>query len=422
MSAQAQLAKKKQAAAVVPAPSSTLLTNVSANVSRDPPRLSLPASYQAQVQDRGIFGMDYDEDAALLIMRTEATIARRKAETPKQYMDKLRGELSRIERGIDSSEESESEAEFVCTPMKFNAPVELDAPVDFFPLTQVGACETMFMHSKKSQPHLIAMCQGLVTRSQDPYTTTYLFDLEVDELLKNCPQKAQLLPQVKHLKEEATRRSSVMKIKPLKKSATKAELIEWLKNHPVNDSMDEAFLYFEGNKTYGMLMQQADDAVLAEAERRSTSNWNSPFPWMRLYHCSLDDDVLELLKTSSDCMTRPELDARNSQERPPLYWQTIADKYNSDEIYDSYALPEIHSRFAESIELKFSDMPGGAMTADDVKWRLGEARAKMIAVSSTSKDSCMLLSCAVFLVPCLLLTPLPLYFFLACVDHQGLRD
>jgi hypothetical protein len=37
--------------------------------------------------------------------------------------------------------------------------------------------------------------------------------------------------------------------------------------------------------------------------------------------------------------------------------------------------------FVERIDLKFEDMPGGAMSADDVKWRLGEARAKMISVS-----------------------------------------
>jgi hypothetical protein len=343
---------------------------VAVQVSRDLPRL--------QLKNRGpndpSYGLDYDEESALLMMRAEATIARNKLETPEEGIRKFRQEILRIDQGIDSSDESEPEAEFVCTP--FASPQQFTMP-----LTQVGECETFYLSTEKSQPHLIAMCQGLIARCDDPYMTTYLFDLERDELLKNCPQKAQLLPQVKILKEEAGRRSSVFKIKPLKKSATKTELIEWLKQNPITDSMDEAFLYFEGNKTYRMLMKQAEEAATAESERLSTANWNSPYPWMRLYHCSLDDDVLELLKTSSECLTRPELDARNSAERPKLYWQRIADKYNSDKVYVSHSLPELHSMFAERIDLKFEDMPGGSMSADDVKWRLGEARAKMISVS-----------------------------------------
>jgi hypothetical protein len=75
------------------------------------------------------------------------------------------------------------------------------------------------------------------------------------------------------------------------------------------------------------------------------------------------------------------LDARNSDARPPTYYEKVAELYNSDIMYVSCALPELHSTFADSMVLSFDEMPGGAITADEAKTRLGEARAKMISVS-----------------------------------------
>jgi hypothetical protein len=226
------------------------------------------------------------------------------------------------------------------------------------------------------------MCQGLVCRPADPYPGTYVFDLENDDLLKTFPQRALFLPVVKLLKEEVVRRANQLRIRPFRKTATKAEIIEWLKSHAVTDPLDEAFLRFEAGKTYRALMTQADETAAAERGGLTTKNWSGIKPWMRLYHAATSDEARELLAKNDQVMTREELDARNSDARPPTYFEKVAELYNSDTLYISSALPELHSTFADSIILAFDEMPGGAITADDAKTRLGEARAKMISVSS----------------------------------------
>jgi hypothetical protein len=344
---------------------------------REDPRLTERALQQLQVnhnnnRNRG-YGMEYpnlDDDAAV-IASAEACLARN-SETPQVEIARFRKELLTL----GDEDTSESETEFVCTPM---AP-ELH--------TQRGACETLFMWMQRSQPYLIAMSQGLIARPDDAYPTTFVFDMDRDDLLKTCAQKALILPKLKILKEEVVRREEVMrkatgrKIKPMKKSASRVELLEWLKVNPVTDSLDEAFLYFEANKTYRMLMAQAETAAAAERDRLNNSNWHGPKPHLRLYHCTVDDEVIVLLRNKENVLTREELDARNSAERPQTYYQKVADLYNSNKVYITDCLPDLHSMFADPIELRFDDMPGGALTADDVKARLGDARAKMIMVSS----------------------------------------
>jgi hypothetical protein len=311
------------------------------------------------------YGLDYsppspdDEYAAV-----EACIARNRAETPAQESIRFRAELLRM--GTESSEEEE----FLCTPAA--------APVEY--LTQRGVCETFYLNNNSSQSLLIAMTQGLVSRPADPYQSTYVFDMENDDLLKSFPQKALFFPVVKVLREEVVRRAAQLKIKPFKKSATKPEIIEWLKSHAVTDSMDEAFLRFEVGKTYQAIMTQSEESAAAALESLTNKNWTVN-NWLRLYHAGLCDEAKAKLRQADNVMTREELDARNSDARPSTYYEKVAELYNSDTIYVTESLPELHSSFAESIVLAFEDVPGGTITADEAKARLGDARAKMITVS-----------------------------------------
>jgi len=76
---------------------------------------------------------------------------------------------------------------------------------------------------------------------------------------------------------------------------------------------------------------------------------------------------------------RQELDAGNSVERPDTFEQVVASVFNNKEIVlTTEALPGLHELLAEPMALTFSDMPGGAIDAEDVKSRLGDARAKII--------------------------------------------
>jgi hypothetical protein len=145
------------------------------------------------------FGLDYDPPASAadlvgLEERVEATLAAR-SETTGDYMRRLRAEMKAIETADSSSDEEE----FVCSPVS----VAVAAAEEYH--TQRGVAETFFLSNNSSQPHLIAMCQGLVTRTVDPYPGTYLFDMENDDLLKAFPQKALFFPVVRLLKEEVVR-------------------------------------------------------------------------------------------------------------------------------------------------------------------------------------------------------------------------
>jgi hypothetical protein len=61
--------------------------------------------------------------------------------------------------------------------------------------------------------------------------------------------------------------------------------------------------------------------------------------------------------------------------------QEVAELYNDDEfVPTTESLPELHSMFAEPMTLKLSTMRGGKVTADIVKAKLADARAKLLQV------------------------------------------
>jgi hypothetical protein len=222
-----------------------------------------------------------------------------------------------------------------------------------------------------------------MSRPNKAYPGSYVFDMDRDEVLKAFPQKALFFPTVKVLKEEAQQRTTLFKLKkPLKKSANRTDLVDWLKcGHEITDPLDEAFVCFEANKMYKMIMKQAEEATAVSRERLASRNWNSQEPWMRFYHCVTDDEVKVLLRTNEGTMTHEELDARNSSERPPTCcWEKITELYNSDKCYISYALPSLYISFGEPKVLLFNDMPGGPIIAEDAKTRLSDARAKVISI------------------------------------------
>ena len=342
-----------------------------------------------KVSDNQGYGLDYSpgmppaaDSEEELMARTERTIARNRAEgTPEESKARFRAELDAI--GSTTSEE-----EFT-TDDDDEASLELLGVLEAAAGGPRGACEASFLLKNQSQPDLIAMTQGLVADVSDAMfpMNYYVFDLEEDELLKTFPQRALVLPKVSHLKDEVGRRAGILGIKPLRKSAKKADLINWLKLHPVTDKIDVEWLHYEANKTYSLIKQQGLEVEAAERDGLVNRNWTSPEPFLRLYHCACDDSVIVLAKEKDNCMDRQVLDARNSSERPTEYYEEVANLFNSKRVYVSYSLPDVHESFATCKLLKFEDMPGGAITAADVKARLGDARARMIAIISDWEKS-----------------------------------
>ena len=61
-------------------------------------------------------------------------------------------------------------------------------------------------------------------------------------------------------------------------------------------------------------------------------------------------------------------------------WKMVADLFNDPKnVYWTEALPELHSAFAEPIELRFEDMPG-PITAEQAKNRFSDGRGCLIQV------------------------------------------
>jgi hypothetical protein len=75
------------------------------------------------------------------------------------------------------------------------------------------------------------------------------------------------------------------------------------------------------------------------------------------------------------------LDARKHKERPTTFYEIVAEDFNDEDVvFYTECLPELHHVFAHEIELKFSKMPGGSITAEDVKIRFSSCRANLIHV------------------------------------------
>ena len=67
-------------------------------------------------------------------------------------------------------------------------------------------------------------------------------------------------------------------------------------------------------------------------------------------------------------------------------WEVVAQNFNDLKfVVYSESLPDLHSAFADVMELKFEDMPGGAITPEEAKKKFGDCRAKLIQVCTNFK-------------------------------------
>jgi hypothetical protein len=110
--------------------------------------------------------------------------------------------------------------------------------------------------------------------------------------------------------------------------------------------------------------------------------WTDNKVMCRLYCCMYDERVRPYFVSKDDVMTRPELDARNNEDRPLTVWEKIAHLFNDREItFELPCNPNLHHAFAEPMILNFDSMPG-EITPDDCKKRLADSRAKLMRVIS----------------------------------------
>lgn len=196
------------------------------------------------------------------------------------------------------------------------------------------------------------------------------------------------------MKWEMKRRAEKAGLKKFRKnSVLKPEAMQWLKENPVKDPADVAFLISTEGELYKTLLEVAKEAEEASKEKRANASWTGNLPWLRLYCSMVHDDCRQIMPGKDLTLKRDELDAGlRSDLRPMTYEAAVAKIYNDpDIVFYTEINPELHVTFEEAIELHFDSMPGGEIDAEDVKKKIGEARAKLMQVCIRS----MLFACAV---------------------------
>jgi len=122
---------------------------------------------------------------------------------------------------------------------------------------------------------------------------------------------------------------------------------------------------------------------LQHSECKEAQAWRTMEPCLRMHLCMVHESAIPELLKKDGVMDRPTLDARNNENRPLNWHETVAKLWNDPTlVLTTEALPDLHDSFACEIELKHEDMPGGNITADDVKSRFADCRAMLIKAST----------------------------------------
>lgn len=237
---------------------------------------------------------------------------------------------------------------------------------------QASECKLLYEEKGNCRKLLMCMALGLQANGRDigdPSKEPY-----ASATLKQSFVASSLM-----LKQECKRRA-VQQEKPDVKNKywNKIKCVEWLVANPVTNLADIAWLIATEKELYDVLTAEA---IEREAIKKDNANWTTNEPFLRLYLCMCDDKAREALLRKDDILDREALDARNNQYRPPTFYEVVAELYNDrDTPYVTESLPDLHQNFADVLILDLEDMPGGEITADEVKRRFADCRAKLIKV------------------------------------------
>ena len=140
--------------------------------------------------------------------------------------------------------------------------------------------------------------------------------------------KIHFVPAVPLLIKEVQRRCASQKITPVKcKNYPKTKLLEWLRQYPVNDPVDVAFLLKEESKLRKVFteakQEKEKNLLMTKESNKKTKPWNQNDPFICLYHCLIDDKVKEAFLKKDDAVNRQQLDAMRTSKRP-LNWEELA--------------------------------------------------------------------------------------------------
>jgi hypothetical protein len=231
--------------------------------------------------------------------------------------------------------------------------------------------KTCYTEKRMSKSVLMGMCYGLSNDGRK------LGDLSL-EPYASSNKKKMFTPSVKQLCLEIVRQAAARLIKaPRSSHYTKERCYKWLMLYPLAHPNDVAFLVREELR----FKAEVEEAT-NEVRVKKSANWVDNDPFLRLYHCLINDKVKAAFLTRDNVLNREELDARNSDQRPKTYEQEAAELFNNTAFAPtSLHLPSLHSDFDQAKLLRLEDMPG-AITPEEVKSRMADSRAKLMVVIS----------------------------------------
>jgi hypothetical protein len=180
-----------------------------------------------------------------------------------------------------------------------------------------SVCKKVYVDSGNDKTILYVLSIGL-EHDNEP-----LFPLEQEPwstLSKNTLRPPKNSDLVKEVRRRAI--ASNMRSAPRPSNWTRNQMIEWLEEHPVSDSMDVQFLTFEVLRLQeiSIRMQQEQQQFLTTMDGISGAvlkggNWRGCVPYLRVIMTLTRDDVKSLFLSRGNCLSRTQLDARNSNTR-----------------------------------------------------------------------------------------------------------
>ena len=190
-------------------------------------------------------------------------------------------------------------------------------PPEFVSTHTSSLCKKAYVDSGNNKTTLFVFSIGL-EHDNEP-----LFSLE-QEPWSSFSKNALRPPKNSDLAKEVGRRATASNLRPAPRPShwPRHQMIQWLEEHPVSDSTDVQFLTFEVLRLREICirMQQEQrqfltmDGVSGSVLSRG-GNWCGCVPYLQLIMTLMRDDVKSLFLTRGDCLSRAQLDARNSDIR-----------------------------------------------------------------------------------------------------------
>lgn len=234
-----------------------------------------------------------------------------------------------------------------------------------------GACQKLYNDNSNSKKILLSMAISIGSfgdLSMEPY--------------KSAVNRKSFTPTADNLKDEISRRAAFFKLdkKPRPKGWNTARLIQWLVGNPITEVDDIEFITREVSDFESKLVAAANERSSEAELHRGVEAWLGAEPFLRLYHVMMDDKVREAYTNLNNVLNRAELDARNSEARPPDFYDLACNLFNDNQFNpETHVYPDLHEDFKSPIKLLFKDAPTPA-TPQKIKEKIADIRARLVVI------------------------------------------